>query len=58
MVQELERLRKLLDATPPDQLRRDTSVGVSGSDDAYNGALNVAEVRTATQHSDPVFRLL
>ncbi len=43
MVQELERLRKLLDVTPADQLRKDVS-GVFGSDAAYAGALNAAEV--------------
>ena len=43
MVQELERLRKLLDATPAEP-RVDRSGGVSSSEAAYNGALNAAEV--------------
>ena len=45
MVQELERLRKLLDVNPADQLRQHGSGAMSGSDAAYAGALNAAEVR-------------
>lgn len=47
MVQELDRLRKLLDGTPADQLLRDGSGGASGSDAAYAGALSAAEVGVA-----------
>lgn len=44
MVQELERLRKLLDVNPADQLRKDGSGIMTGSDSPYTGALNAAEV--------------
>lgn len=42
MLQELERLRKLLDASPADQLRQHDSGAMS---DTYAGALHAAEVR-------------
>ena len=45
MVQELDRLRKLLDVNPADQLRQQDSGAKSGSDIAYAGALHAAEVR-------------
>ena len=45
MVQELERLRKLLDVNPADQLRQHDSGAMSVSDAAYAGALHAAEVR-------------
>ena len=48
MVQELERLRKLLDVNPADQLRKDGSGITTGSDSAYAGALNAAEVRAVS----------
>lgn len=44
MVQELERLRKLLDVKPADKLRKHESEVMSGSDSAYAGALSAAEV--------------
>lgn len=44
MVQELDRLRKLLDVTPADSLRKYNSGGMSGSESAYAGALSAAEV--------------
>lgn len=44
MVQELERLRKLLDVDPADQLRKHDSGAMSVSDAAYAGALHAAEV--------------
>ena len=47
MVQELERLRKLLDVTPANQLRQDGTGGPSASDTAYTGALSAAEVGSA-----------
>ncbi|KAL3152989.1 hypothetical protein ABBQ38_012017 [Trebouxia sp. C0009 RCD-2024] len=43
MVQELERLRKLLDVKPADKLRKHESEVMSGSDSAYAGALSAAE---------------
>ncbi|DBA70669.1 TPA: hypothetical protein ACH3X2_012048 [Trebouxia sp. C0005] len=43
MVQELERLRQLLDVTPANQLRQDGTGGASASDTAYTGALSAAE---------------
>jgi hypothetical protein len=46
-VQELERLRKLLDVTPPNQLRKDGTEGASASDTSYTGALSAAEVGPA-----------
>jgi len=45
MVQELERLRKLLDVTPANQLRQDGTG--EPSDTAYTGALSAAEVGPA-----------
>ncbi len=47
MVQELERLRKLLDVTPANQLRQDGTGEPSASDTAYTGALSAAEVGPA-----------
>lgn len=47
MVQELERLRQLLDVTPANQLRQDGTGGASASDAAYTGALSVAEAGPA-----------
>lgn len=44
MVEELERLRKLLDVNPADQQRQYDSGATSGSD-TYAGALHAAEVR-------------
>lgn len=49
MVQELDRLRKLLDVDPADQVRQHASEATSSLDTAYAGALHAAEVpRTAT----------
>lgn len=45
MVQELERLRKLLDTTSPEQLKRNLTRAASGSDTVFSGALSAAEVR-------------
>lgn len=42
-MQELERLRKLLDVNPANQLRQDGTGGASASDTAYTGALSAAE---------------
>ncbi len=47
MVQELERLRKLLDVTPVNQLRQDGTEEPSASETAYSGALSAAEVGLA-----------
>ena len=47
MVQELERLRKLLDNTSPEQLKRNLTRAASGSDTAFSGALSAAEVTTS-----------
>ena len=44
MVQELERLRKLLDTTSPEQLKKSLARAGSGSDTAFSGALTAAEV--------------
>ena len=44
MVQELERLRKLLDTTSPEQLKKSLARDGSGSDTAFSGALTAAEV--------------
>ena len=44
MVQELERLRGLLDVNPADYLRRDGSGMATNSDSIYAGALDAAEV--------------
>ena len=46
-MQELERLRKLLDVTPANQLRQDGTGEPSASDTAYTGALSAAEVGPA-----------
>ena len=45
MVQELDRLRKLLDVDPADQVRQHASGATSSLDTAYAGALHAAEVR-------------
>ena len=47
MVQELERLRKLLDVTPANQLRQDGTGGASASETVYTRALSAAEVGLA-----------
>ena len=46
-MQELERLRKLLDVNPANQLRQEGTGGASASDTAYTGALSAAEVGPA-----------
>lgn len=44
MVQELERLRKLLDTTSPEQLKKSLARAGSDADTAFSGALTAAEV--------------
>lgn len=46
MVQELERLRKLLDTTSPEQLKQSLARAGSGSEAAFSGALTAAEVHS------------